>query len=157
SSDLASASIDDPFKDPHILTKTGPQKFIGSTLSEPVYMKNLRRFSESFAHLQPMAKVIPHVVAAERQHSHRITAHLANCPDRRRCHFGSHCCANVNSVDPVECLKDQRHRCGAAAAENDTADRYSRRMINIRIQGGIIFHWRAKPAVWMGRLLSTSP
>src|SRR5262245_66557014 len=104
-----------------------------------------------------MAKVIPHVVAAERQHSHRITADLANCSDRRRCHFRSHCRANVNSMDPVESLKDQRHRRGTATAEKDTCDRYSRRMINIRIQGWILFRWRAKPTVRVGPLFSTLP
>src|SRR4029077_5571275 len=154
---LISASIDDPFENPHVLAKTGPQKFIRSTFPEPVYVKDLWRFSQLFAHLQPMAKVIPHVVAAERQHSHRIAADLTNGPDCRRRHFRSHRCADVNSMDPVECLKDQRHRRCTATAENDPADWHPCGIINIRIQSRIILHWRTKPAVRMRRLLSTSP
>src|SRR5258708_17069899 len=69
-----------PFQHADIFAVTGPQEFAIRTLAEPVHVKNLRRFWYFLAQLQPVLKIIRHVVAAERQHAHRVPprdAHVA--------------------------------------------------------------------------------
>ena len=49
-------------------------------------MKDTRGFCERALHADPVTEVIAHVIAAEREHGHRIAAHF---PNRAEC-SGSH-------------------------------------------------------------------
>ena len=67
-------------------------------------MEDARRDREPALHLDPVAEVVAHVVAAEGQHGHGIAAQLADGAGGRGGHFGAHGRANVHAARPVECL-----------------------------------------------------
>src|SRR6516165_4029987 len=72
------ATVDYPLENPHILAKTGPEKFFGRTLPEPVHVKDPWRSLQFLPHLQPVSKVFPHVVPAEGKHRHWIATNLSH-------------------------------------------------------------------------------
>src|SRR6266516_7336936 len=73
------AAIDHPFQDAHIVAEAGPEKFSVRALAKPVHVKDEWWISQPLSDLEPMAKIIAHVVAAKGQHRNGITSHL---PDR---------------------------------------------------------------------------
>src|SRR5438477_6765809 len=74
----AFASIDHPFEHAHVVAETGPKKLAALAFAEPVHVKNERRIGQTFSNCEPMAEIIADVVAAERQHRHRIATDLAD-------------------------------------------------------------------------------
>src|SRR3984893_19516817 len=88
-------------------------------------MENARRPAERTLHLDPVAEIIAHVIAAERQHSHGIAAYLADFPACCGGHLRAHSGADVDPRAPIKSLVDERNRTGTTAAENDGADRHS--------------------------------
>jgi hypothetical protein len=74
-------------------------------------------------HLQPVLEVVAHVVAAERQHGHRVAADDADLAGRGGGRLGAERGAEVDAVPPVERLQHERDGGGAATAEDDRADR----------------------------------
>ena len=53
-------------------------------------------------HLEPMAEVVADVVAAERQHRHRIAPHHADLAGRGRGGLRTHRRAHEDAMGPVE-------------------------------------------------------
>ena len=100
-----------------------------------------------------MPEIIADVVAAKRQHRHRITTHLADRAGRCSGCFRGHRRSEINTVLPVKRLKNERHRVAAAAAEDDGADRDALATFHLQIERGIVAHRRGEPAVWMRGLL----
>ena len=143
------AAIDDPFEHPHVLAETWPEKFSVCAFAKPVHVKNERRIGEALPDLEPMPEVIADVVAAKRQHRHRIAPNLANRSGRGRGCFRSHRRADVNPLLPVERLKHERHRIAAASAEDDRANRDAVAFFNIDIERGIVAQRCRETAVWM--------
>ncbi len=76
-------------------------------------------------HPQPVAEVVGHVVAAERQHRHRVEAELAHLARGRRGRLDRHRGAEEDAVLPVERLGDEGHRARPPAAEQEGVDRHS--------------------------------
>ena len=70
-------------------------------------------------HLDPVAEIVAHVVAAEGQHRHGIAPHFADRARGGGRHFRAHGGADINARTPVEGLVDQRHGGRAAAAEDE--------------------------------------
>ena len=96
-----------------------------------------------------MAEIITHVVAAERQHRHRVAAHFTNRAGRRSGHLRTHRRAHVDAARPVEGLVDQRHRRRAAATENKGTDRHAIGIFPLRVDGRTLLRGRSEPRVRM--------
>src|SRR4030095_7292557 len=86
----AFTAIDDPFQDSHVVPKAGPEKFPGGVFAEPINMKNERRPRWPRPVLEPVPEIVADVVAAERQHGHRIAPHLADRAGRGGGGVGGH-------------------------------------------------------------------
>jgi hypothetical protein len=97
------------------------QRTCRRVLAEPVDVEDARRDRERALHLDPVAEVVAHVIAAEGQHGHGIAAHLPTAP-RPRPWSPSPWWRPCRRPRPVEGLIDQRHGGGAASAEDDGAD-----------------------------------
>ena len=72
-----------------------------------------------------MGKVIAHIVAAEREHGHRVTAKFADVAGGGRGCFAAHGRAQKRSVLPAERLSHQRDNASPAATEKDGVDRHA--------------------------------
>ena len=86
-----------------------------------------------------MAPIIAHVVAAERQHRHRIAPHHAHGAGSRRGGFGRQCRAQKSAMLPVEGLIDQRNQFLPARAEKNRADRHAFGLFPLRRIGRALF------------------
>src|ERR1700731_298545 len=75
----AFTSVDDPLQDAHVIAKARPKKISGLSFAEPVHIKYERRIGQPLSDIDPVPKIVADVVAAERQHRHRIAPNLANC------------------------------------------------------------------------------
>src|SRR6267378_7188973 len=75
---LAFNTLDDPLQDANIFAVSWPEEFSVGALAEPVYVEDFRRAGNTLSHLEPMAEIIGHVIAAEGQHGHGIAARNAH-------------------------------------------------------------------------------
>jgi hypothetical protein len=73
----AANPVNDPLEHAHIFAETGPQKLPVGILAEPIDQKNAGRFADRALHFDPVAKIVAHMIAAEREHRHGIAADLA--------------------------------------------------------------------------------
>src|SRR6478736_6591035 len=80
-------AIDDPLQHAHILSESRPEKLSVGVLAKPIDEKDPRRLAERALHLDPMAEVVAHVIAAEGKHGHRIASDLSQTARRRRGHL----------------------------------------------------------------------
>ena len=104
----AADTVDDPLEDAHVFAVAGPEEAAVGGFAEPVDVEDAGRGREVALHLQPVTEVVAHVVAAEGQHGHGVTADLT---DGAACccgGFGAHGGADVDACRPVEGLVDQR-------------------------------------------------
>ena len=115
------AALDDPLEDAHVVTKAGPEELTLAALAEPVHMKDAWQMLHQTAHLQPVGEVVAHVVAAEGEHRHRITSHLADRAGGSCRHLGADRGTKVDAVHPVEGLEDQWHRCCSTTTKDHGA------------------------------------
>ena len=104
--------------------KPGQRNLSSSSRRNQLTRKMRGGFGDPAAHVQPVAEIIGHVVAAERQHRHRIAARRGDA-DRRRGGFRAHRRGQIDAVAPVERLEHQRHVLARAAAEDERADRHA--------------------------------
>ena len=88
--------------------KPGQRKSPALVLAEPVDAEDARRVGYLSAELQPVVEVVGHVVAAERQHRHRVAADRAGRAVGGGGRLGAHRRAQVDAVRPVERLEDER-------------------------------------------------
>ena len=85
-----------------------------------------------------MLKIVRHVVAGEGQHGERVAPHHAHLARDGRGGFRSHGGGHVHAFDPVAGFRDQRHRGGAAAAEDEGVDRHALGIVPVRIERGLL-------------------
>ena len=124
--------LDDPLEDPAFSPKPGQRNEPSAPLRNQLTWKTADFRTVVPAHVHPMAPVVGHVVAAERQHRQRVAAQRADLPFGRGRLLAGHRGAEEDSVLPVEGLVDQRDVRGAAAAEQDRVDRDAFRVPPIR-------------------------
>ncbi|KAG0776524.1 hypothetical protein G6F22_012509 [Rhizopus arrhizus] len=79
--------------------------------------------------------VAPVASTAERQHGERVAAHHALLPDGGGGGLRTHGRGHVDAFDPVARLGYQRHRGGAAAAEDEGVDDHAFGVFPFRIDG----------------------
>ena len=84
--------------------KPGQMNLPFGVLAEPVDVEDARRLAELALHLDPVAEIVAHVIAAEGQHRHGIAANFADGARGGRRHFRAHGGADVNAGAPVESL-----------------------------------------------------
>ena len=147
------AAVHHPLEHPHILAKAGPEEFALGVFAEPVHVEDARRMLDEAVHVDPVAEIVAHVIATEGQHGQGIAADLAGAAHGGGGHFGAHGGPDVNAVDPVESLEDERDGVGAAAAEDDGADGHALRQVGFGGQHGVVYHGDAEAAVGVGSLL----
>src|SRR2546421_313702 len=129
--DAAMTTVHNPFEDAHVLAKSGPEKVPGLIFAEPIDMIDPRRIFNPPPHIEPVTKVITHIITAKREHGHRVPAQLAGAALSRGGHLRAHGGARINAVDPVESFKDQRHGAGATAPKDNRADRNARGVVRL--------------------------
>ena len=105
-----------------------------------------------FAHLQPVAEVVAHVVAAERTHGHRVAADNAHSAGGSSRRLGSHRGADIHAVVPVKALEDKRSGLGAAAAEHHRGDRHAVGVVELLGQARAVHSGSGEAAVRMSQL-----
>ena len=140
-------AFDHPFQNAGVLAVAGPEELALGAFSEPVHMKNAGHIFDEFPHLEPVSEVVAHVVTAEGQHRHRVAAHLAERAGGGSGHLGSHRGTEIDAVRPVEGLENERHRRGAASAENDRADWHAGGVFPLGVDHRAIPRWRGEAAV----------
>ena len=96
-----------------------------------------------------MFEVIAHVIAAERQHGHRVASNLAHFSELGGGAFRSHRGPDENAVFPIECLIDQWRQPGAAAAEHHGRNRYAVVVFGAERMGGALGQRRSESAIGM--------
>src|SRR6266852_1393441 len=74
----AVGAVEQPLEHAQIFAITGPQEVAAGVFAEPVDHEDARRTLELLADDQPMREVVADVVAAERQHRHRIAPQNAD-------------------------------------------------------------------------------
>src|SRR6202140_2746218 len=75
----AIAAFEDPFQHTAVLAVSGPEEFAVVVGAEPINVKDLGQVCAApEADLEIVGEVIAHIVAAEREHGHRVTAKFAN-------------------------------------------------------------------------------
>src|SRR2546427_5637808 len=72
-----------PLQHAHVLAKSRPDKSALRVAPKPVDAEDLRRMLHSAAHVQPVSEIVAHVIAAEREHRHRIAPHDAHLSGNR--------------------------------------------------------------------------
>ncbi len=103
---------------------------------------------------EPVAEVVGHVVAAERQHRHRVEAQLADVPGCRGGRLHRHGRAEEHAVLPVERLRHEGDDGRPAPAEQEGVDRNAPGVLPLGRDGGALRRRRREPGVGMrGRLI----
>src|SRR5438876_780365 len=74
---MALGSVDDPLEHAHVFAITRPQ-VLAFALAKPIHDENLGWVSNFSLQLEPVRKIIAHVVTTERKHRHRVSAHDSN-------------------------------------------------------------------------------
>ncbi len=124
---VAVAAIEHPREHAQVLAEARPQEFALGVAPEPVDVEDLRRLRELRADCEPVPPVVGKVVAAERLHGHRVAAHHADLPDRRRGGLRGDGRADQHAVLPVARLIDERCDFAPPAAEHERGDRHALR------------------------------
>src|SRR5207245_6770832 len=132
--DLAVTALEDPLQHAAIFAVPRPQELVIFVLPEPVDIVNLRQLGwiGMPADLEPVRKVITHVVTAEGEHGHGIATELADFARRRGRGLAAGGRAEESAVLPVESFDDQRDNAPAPAAEKDRVDGYALRILPLR-------------------------
>ena len=88
----AGAAVDYPFQNSEVFPEARPDIVTVFVQAEPVYIKDFGQLIRVclFAHIQPMLKIISHIIAAEGQHGHGVPAHDPHCAGGSGGGFGSH-------------------------------------------------------------------
>ena len=151
---FAGQPLDDPLQHPDVLAEAGPDELAAGVLAEPVHVVQLRQLARvggDLADLQPVAEVVAHVVAAERQHRERVVPQLADRALGRGGLLRGDVRAQEHPVIPAERLDHQRHRRRPPAAEQDRRDRHPGRVVPLRRDDRALGRRRGEPGVRVRR------
>ena len=100
-----------------------------------------------------MLEVVAHVVAAEGQHGHGVTADHAHSAGGGGGGLRSHDGAYEHAVVPIAGLVHQGRGLGAAAAEDDGGNRHAFALVELSADAGAVLGGSGEAAVGMGALL----
>src|SRR5690242_3542941 len=96
------AALEDPFQNAAVLAVSRPQKSL-FIFAKPVHVKNPGQLGPvGGSNLQPVSKVIAHVVSTKREHGHGIAAKLSHLARRGSGRFAAGRGTEEYAVLPVE-------------------------------------------------------
>src|SRR6266511_6373773 len=98
-----------------------------------------------------MAPIISHVVAAERQHRHRIAPHDTHGTGGCRGRFGWQCRPEKSAMLPIEGLIDERNHLLAARAEKYRTDGHALGLFPLRRIARALLYGHRKAGIRVGR------
>ena len=151
---LPFAALHHPLEHADVVPVAGPEELAVLTGTEPVHAEDLRRHGDPLPHLQPVAEVVAHVVAGEREHRHRVAAQDADLA-RGRCRgLRGERRAEEHAVLPGARLEDEGNVSLSPGAEEDGGDRDAFRILPVRRDGGALLGGGGEAAVGMRRLLA---
>ena len=127
---IAVNAVDHPLEDANVLSVTWPHEAAVSGSAKPIHRENQRWMVEPFAHIEPVRKIIGHVVSTEWAHGHRVAARYTRSAGSRGGGLGDHGRANVDTVCKAERFIDQRCQLLATTAEDDPRDGYPFGVVN---------------------------
>ena len=127
------ATFDHPLENAHVFAETGPEVRSVRPLAEKIHMKDAGHVFDGLAHLEPVGKIVAHIVTTEGEHRHGIAAHLPDGAGGGSGGLGPHCRPEINAVHPVEGLENERHRRRTSSAKEDRTHRNTRRVFPIGI------------------------
>src|SRR3989338_9546977 len=87
-------------------------------------MKYPGRLRHLLTHIQPMAKILGHIMAAKRKHSHGVAPDLADLSGLGRGSFRGHSRPHKYPVLPVKSLIHQRRQMRPASAKDNRRNRH---------------------------------
>src|SRR5574344_2795115 len=123
---LTGQAIQHPLEHAHVFAVARPEELALGVLAEPVHTVDAGRSRSALlnlgTHVQPVLKIIAHVVAAKRQHGKRVAAHHALLAKGGGRGFAAHGGGHVDTFDPVARFGHQRHRTGAAPAKDQSVN-----------------------------------
>ncbi len=134
----AFASLDDPLENAEVVAEAGPHEVAIIIKSEPVNVEDLGKIGSLGLHVEPMCKVVAHVVATEGKHSHRVSSYDTDCTGSCSGSLGSHDGTNKGTVLPVEGLIYERSGLSTASAEDDSRERNSCRIVELAGNAGAV-------------------
>ena len=114
-------------------------------------MKNLRRLWYFLPHLQPVAEIIRHVVAAEGKHGHGVPPRDAYLACRGRGGFARHGCAHEYAVLPVKRFIYQRGHSGSSSSKYERRYRHAFRRFPFRRNAWRLARRHGVPRIRMRR------
>src|SRR5271165_2000096 len=153
--DFAVATLKDPFEDAAVFAVAGPQKLSILVLAKPVHVENLWQLCVRLgSHLEPVRKVIPHVIAAKRKHGHGIVAQATNLSGDGGRGFAADNGAEEGAMLPVEGFGDQRNNTFASSTEEDGIDRHAFGILPFGSDRRALTGVNREPRIGMGRLSS---
>ena len=153
---LALQALQQPVQHAHVFAVAGPDELAVRPFAKPVHAVNARQGGtlglQFFAQLQPVPKVVAHVVAAKRQHGKRVAAHHALLAKGGGGGFAAHGGGHVHAFDPVARFGDQRHGAGAAAAEDEGINLHALGVVPGRVEHRVVRRRHGKTGVGVGGL-----
>ena len=152
--DSALAALDDPVENSHVIAEAGPHEVTFLVLLEPVNIEDLRSLvAELLAHFEPVCPVVTNIVADEGLHCHRIVTENADSTYSSSCCLGGNSRTDVSSVCPVEGLIYQRSGGSTSAAEDDSGNGNTVRIVELRRYAGAVNSRSCKSGVGVSQLL----
>ena len=100
--------------------------------------------------IEPVLKVVTHVVAAKRQHGEGVAAHHALRPKGGGGGFRPHGRGHVNALGPAAGFRDQWHGGGAAAAKHEGINRHACGVVPGRVKCRVVGCSHGKAGVGVG-------
>ena len=147
---LVGDAVEDPLEHAGVLAVAGPEELAVGVLAEPVDVEDLGQgvaVGSFRADAEPVREVVGHVVTAERQHGEGVAAQVADRAGLGRRGLRGHDRAEEDAVLPVVGLEHQRDDRGAAAAEEDGADRHALGVLPLGGDGGVLAAGAVKRAL----------
>ena len=149
-------SLEHPLEHTGIFTKPRPDKLAVFVSSEPIHTKDFGQTRAGSAELltkvQPMRKIIGHVVATKRKHRKRITTDHAllagGCGRGLAAHGGRH----VHALLPVAGLGHQWHRGGTSSSKNKCINDHTLRVVPALVNHRILRGRYCKSSIGVRRL-----
>ncbi len=145
-------TLKDPLEDTCVFTKTGPHVATVLVLAEPVDLEDTREIVDIFdavADVEPVLKVLAHVVAAEGEHRKGIMTELSDLSLGSSGGLRGDAGAKEGALSPVEGLDDKRDGAGTTTSKEDGRDGNTFDVLPVGIKSGALVGGNGKARVGM--------
>ena len=143
-------ALEDPLEDAGVFAVAGPEVMAVLSVEEPVDVVDAGEFGAR-CHLEPVGKVVAHVVAAKGEHGEGIVAEFADFAFGGGSRFGGDAGAEEDAVLPSEGFEDEGDGGAATAAEDDGGDGDALGVSACGVVDGVLCGGDSEAGVGMGR------